>query len=123
MEENPIEEQHGSAIQQLEDLISPQDDREQFKEVEAVATQSKACVLEKGQKENQETDKSVILEEQDNVQQLYPRKEGKFDKPGTSVADYKLPNFVGTPDIVAGQPKATYHMMHQEMCARWATQV
>uniref|UniRef100_A0A915KAS8 Uncharacterized protein n=1 Tax=Romanomermis culicivorax TaxID=13658 RepID=A0A915KAS8_ROMCU len=57
--------------------MSPQDEREQSKG-------SKARVLEKVQKENQKTHKSVIPKEQDNVQWLYPTKEGEFDKPGTS---------------------------------------
>uniref|UniRef100_A0A915J9Q1 Uncharacterized protein n=1 Tax=Romanomermis culicivorax TaxID=13658 RepID=A0A915J9Q1_ROMCU len=64
--------------------ISPEDKREQSKGVEAVVTQSKARVLEKGQEENQGTDKSVIPKEYDNVQWLYPTKEREFDKPGTS---------------------------------------
>uniref|UniRef100_A0A915KTK4 Uncharacterized protein n=1 Tax=Romanomermis culicivorax TaxID=13658 RepID=A0A915KTK4_ROMCU len=39
------------------------------------------------------------------------------------ITDYKLHNFVGTPDIVVRQWEATYHKMPQEMYARWAIQV
>uniref|UniRef100_A0A915HYV2 Uncharacterized protein n=1 Tax=Romanomermis culicivorax TaxID=13658 RepID=A0A915HYV2_ROMCU len=48
--------------------ISLEDERQHSKGVEAVVTRSKAHVLEKMQKENQETDKSGIPKEQDNVQ-------------------------------------------------------
>uniref|UniRef100_A0A915K0E6 Myosin heavy chain n=1 Tax=Romanomermis culicivorax TaxID=13658 RepID=A0A915K0E6_ROMCU len=68
--------------------ISPEDKREQSKGVEAVVTRSKARVVEKVQKVNQETDKSAIPKEQDNVQWLYPAKQEEFDKPGTS--DYNI---------------------------------
>uniref|UniRef100_A0A915JAH3 Uncharacterized protein n=1 Tax=Romanomermis culicivorax TaxID=13658 RepID=A0A915JAH3_ROMCU len=51
--------------------------------------ESIARVLEKMQKENQETDKSVIPKEQYNVLRLYPGKEGEFGKPGTSKYIFK----------------------------------
>uniref|UniRef100_A0A915LAL6 Uncharacterized protein n=1 Tax=Romanomermis culicivorax TaxID=13658 RepID=A0A915LAL6_ROMCU len=80
----PEENKSHKEEKELDALISREDEREQSKGVEAVVTRSKARVLEKGQKENQKTDKSVIPKKQDNVQWLYPAKEVGFNKLGTS---------------------------------------
>uniref|UniRef100_A0A915L3W8 Uncharacterized protein n=1 Tax=Romanomermis culicivorax TaxID=13658 RepID=A0A915L3W8_ROMCU len=57
---NDVDENKSHKEEREDAQISPEDEREQSEGVEAMVTQSKAQVLEKGQKENHETNKSVI---------------------------------------------------------------